>query len=355
MNGEDQDRPPLAFKLLISLVSVILLLVAAEGLASVLLAWKDVQDESGMREELHCQHDPDLGWTHTPSVHIGDLYGRHRDLTTNARGLRALEEYTDEIPDGRYRVICVGDSFTLGYGVDDEATYEAEMEAQQPRIQALNMGQGGYGVDQAYLWYRRDAEDLEHDLVVFAYIAPDFDRMTSTRFNGLYSKPVLRAQEGRLIVDGVPVPDDFSGGGQSPVFERLALSDLLRRATREERREETLEQVGTPLAFREVAELMIADLVALCEQRGSALVLVQLPLLDSIAGRPREVSAWMRGVARSHDVPFFNLAGRFEALPSAERELYYQEDGHYNALGNRLVAQELLLRMAETVPGFPGS
>ncbi|MEM7309312.1 MAG: SGNH/GDSL hydrolase family protein [Planctomycetota bacterium] len=355
----DADAPrrtPTLIKLAVTVVATLVLLIAAEGGAGLLLAWKDSGDVEGIREELHCQYDPDLGWSHRASVHVGDLYGKHRALTTNARGFRATEEYTDEVPEGRYRVICAGDSFTLGYGVDDAATYEAELEAQEPRLQAVNMGQGGYGVDQAYLWYKRDGVRLDADLVLFVFIAPDFERMLDARFNGQYSKPLLRAVDGELQVDNVPVPNDFdAGGGQRAklLFERIALGELLRRATRPNRVEQAMQVAGSPLPFREPAQLMLADLAQTCTSQGSELVLVQLPLLDPLAGRPEEVSAWISDVAAELEVPFVDLSPDFRALPPAEAELYYQPDGHFNALGNRLVAERLLVHLRRVLPSFP--
>ena len=348
-------RRPVALKIALSLLVTGLLLVLLEGVASGLLAWKDAGDE-GIREELHCRYDPDLGWSHRPSVRVADLYGPGRSLTTNARGLRALEEYTAQVPEGRYRIVCVGDSFTLGYGVDDRATYEAELEAQEPRIQAVNMGQGGYGVDQAYLWYLRDGTALEADLVLFVFIPPDFDRMLDRRFNGLYSKPLLVARDGQLAVENVPVPNDFAGGGGGRAgrwFPRLALGDLLRRLGRGDRAARRQAEVGAPLAFAEVGELMLADLAARCRERDTPLVLVQLPLRDRLAGRAGEVSAWVRGVSGKLGVPFLDLNPDLDRIPDAERELYYKEDGHFNALGNRLIARLLLEDLRGVLPAFP--
>ena len=59
-----------------------------------------------------------------------------------------------------------------------------------PRLETLNMGQGGYGVDQAYLWYKRDAAKFEHQVHLLAFITDDFVRMQSDRFRG-YGKPVI--------------------------------------------------------------------------------------------------------------------------------------------------------------------
>jgi hypothetical protein len=61
------------------------------------------------------------------------------------------------------------------------------------------MGQGGYGVDQAYLWYKRDGTKIEHNIQLFAFIESDFDRMRSAAFLG-YSKPRLTVTGGQLSI-----------------------------------------------------------------------------------------------------------------------------------------------------------
>jgi lysophospholipase L1-like esterase len=350
-----QGAPSLAARIAFASVANLLGLLALEGVLSVALSLKDARDEPLVREALHSRHDPDLGWSHKPSVYVGDLYGPGKSLSTNALGLRAREEYTREVPAGRYRVLCVGDSFTLGYGVDDSATYEAKLEALDPRLQVVNMGQGGYGVDQAYLWYQRDGARLEHDLVVFAFIAPDFERMLDERFNDVLEKPLLRAQNGALAVENTPVPEG-SGGAGGLLLKALrgtALGELYRRLT--ERGTPLVHpDAGKPLPFLEVGELVLQDLVRLTRERRSALALVQLPLRDRVSGRPIEVSAWVHNIANRAGVPFLDLTEAFDALPKGDAELYYQPDGHLNALGNALVAEHLREGLARSVPGFPG-
>jgi len=348
--------PPLWAKLLFAACAMVPLLFALEGAASIALAWKDARDEPIVLEMLHCRHDPDLGWSHKPAVRVRDLYGDGLTLTTNSLGLRSKEEYDFEVPEGRYRVICVGDSFTLGYGVDDEATYEAALEAAEPRLQAVNMGQGGYGVDQAFLWYKRDGAKLDHDLLLFVFIAPDWDRMLDDRFNDELPKPVLRTHNGKVEAANVPVPEvpvDAAGGKGvtlKDVFARLKVRDLLNRAGREPA---SPVPSTAPLPYRELGELMLADLQRLATERGSALALVQLPLRDRVSGRPVDVASWLQGVSDRLGVPFIDLTLAFDDLPPGEAELYYRPDGHYNALGNRLVAQLLLERLPGAVPGFP--
>jgi hypothetical protein len=92
----------------------------------------------------------------------------------------------------------------LGFGVDDDHSWCKLLESLDQRLETVNMGQAGYGVDQAYLWYKRDAGTIRHHVHLFAPIVDDFRRMESGTFFGGYSKPFL--EEGSLVVKNVPVP-----------------------------------------------------------------------------------------------------------------------------------------------------
>jgi lysophospholipase L1-like esterase len=55
------------------------------------------------------------------------------------------------------RIAVVGDSFTFGLEVRYEDTWPYQLErALGPEFRVLNLGVDGYGVDQAFLRYRRD-------------------------------------------------------------------------------------------------------------------------------------------------------------------------------------------------------
>jgi hypothetical protein len=179
--------------------------------------------------------------------------------------------------------------------------------------------------------------------------------MLTARFGGRLEKPLLRVADGALVVENVPVPESPpAGSGRAERFrKRLATFDLLQRLTRADHAAEAQAVAGSALPYRAVGEAVLAELARLADARGAQLALVQLPLRNRLAGRPVEVAAWVAGVAGRLEVPFFDLAPAFDALPPAERELYYAADGHFNALGNRLLAGLMLERLRAGVPGFP--
>src|SRR3989338_2921102 len=153
--------------LMIALTSVSLL-VFVEGLCSfVLLIWElPYLRPAVSHENFHVQYDPDLGWVNAPNVSVPDLYRPGVGIHINSQSLRADREYTKEVPAGMTRAICLGDSFTMGFGVRDDQTWCHLLTRISRDLETLNMGQGGYGLDQAYLRYRRDGEKFDHNIAI---------------------------------------------------------------------------------------------------------------------------------------------------------------------------------------------
>ncbi len=82
----------------------------------------------------------------------------------------------------------------------------AQLEQLSPTIEAVNMGSGAYGVDQMYLFYKRDGIALGTNLLVVAFVEDDFKRMTSDTFRLVRPKPQLVVRGNTLALSNVPVP-----------------------------------------------------------------------------------------------------------------------------------------------------
>jgi hypothetical protein len=314
-----------------------------------------------MREESHSRYDPDLGWSHRPGLRIEGMYGEGTVFTTNRQGFRAREDFGKAVPEGRYRVIALGDSFTMGYGVDDESSYAARMRAFCPALQTVNMGQGGYGVDQDYLWYKRDGTKLDAQVLLFAFVAEDFFRMAGDTFIG-YPKPVLRARDGKLAVENVPVPQAWESRTTLHRARTFMESLAVVRAGQwirgkfggqgaERKAYEFYGTVGDQVFA--AAKLAFDDLAAVSKARGQHFVLVYLPASYLLAHEPSREAKWLESYSRASGVPFINLTADFEQLTPAEIARMYRPDYHYSDEGNRFVARALLRHLGAKLPGFP--
>ena len=342
----------------INVVILGLILVVIEGIASYVLLARDIMTTHSIAERRHTKYDPDLGWVNEPSVHIPDMYGPGVYLKTNTQGFRNSHDFDTLVPSGKYRIICSGDSFTLGYGVDNDHTWCQLLTSLDLRLESLNMGQGGYGVDQAYLWYKRDASKLESQVHLLAFITADFYRMQSDRFLR-YGKPVIDIEKGMLVVKNVPVPRgayDFSWlASNTQNLGRLRAVELLERVflkmgfvpdnkgrlSEKKRNEKT----------REVLRKTFEDLKRLNEERSSRLALVYLPTLYEIKDDyPQEWMEFIEKESRALDIPLINVLGAFRSLPHEDvvnmfiREgqiKYPGAPGHLNDQGNAFVARTI--------------
>ncbi|HXI19594.1 MAG TPA: hypothetical protein VNH46_00830, partial [Gemmatimonadales bacterium] len=289
-----------------------------EGFASLgLLVWDVAHSHQvPLAERLHTRYDTLLGWVNRPDVSLPDMYGPGIGLTTNPQGFRGSQPVTPTVPPGQRRIVCSGDSFTLGYGVADDRTWCARLGQLLPGVEAVNMGQGGYGIGQAYLWYARDGA-FEHQLQLFAFIYNDLDRMVADQFLG-YPKPVLRLQDGSLAVANVPVPRQtrfrrFLHNVATRVRE-LRLGEGLRRLASGTERPRSVRQDSL---HWQVAEAVFDRLARLDRRRGSGLVLVYLPARPDLQpSRLDNRRRWLAQYAARTGVRAIDLTPELRALPA---------------------------------------
>lgn len=330
-----------------------LVLVFLEGLSSVSYIAIRLFRDRAIAEERHTRYDPELGWVSEPNLSLPDMYGKGIYLHTNAQGFRGSLPVPPAVPAGHRRAICSGDSYTLGYGVDDDHTWCHLLAALTPGLETVNMGQGGYGVDQAYLWYRRDAAALRSQTHLFAFITNDFQRMQSNVFIG-YGKPLLALRGDGLAVTNLPVPRPAPLArwlsGHSGHFEMLATVRLARAVAGKLGKPPALSTLDGEAA-QAVAGRLFETLQALDRARGSRLLLVYLPTPADF--RTCESDLWRAFTAdkaRALGVPVLDLVAALRRLPAAEADRffikssethYFGAAGHYTAAGNAWVAREV--------------
>jgi hypothetical protein len=345
----------LALKLILfNLLVVVLAFLLIEGIASSLVFYRTLENTKPVAERLHTRYDPELGWVNIPNTTLENMYGPGLSVRINAQGFRSDEDFSREIPEGKVRLICSGDSFTFSFGVDNAQTWCHLLSTYNPRLQTVNMGQGGYGIDQAYLWYKRDGDLLEHDINLFAFITADFDRMQRGIFLG-YGKPVLKVEIDELIIDNVPVPrQGFILPWTTPRYQ-AALGELrsvqILRQTFFQNQDSGRPPIDEP-EVQAVAEKILEDLVRLNRARGSRLVLVYLPTYSSHRPDPKTDTRrrYIRQGAAANDVILIDLVEDFRKLPEDEIEALFIPNGaidfpgaagHYSARGNEYIARRL--------------
>jgi len=178
--------------------------------------WADVLAHNGAlleRTSLKGSYlvaDETLGWVIRPDRRSAD--DRYFSSVEGLRSSRPGEVFAARAP--RRRVAIVGDSFTFGLEVGFEDTWGYRLErALGPDAQVLNFGVDGFGVDQAYLRYRRDVRAWRPDVVIFGLITHDLYRSMATytflSFPGWpfpFAKPRFVVRDDGLSLLNVPLP-----------------------------------------------------------------------------------------------------------------------------------------------------
>lgn len=156
--------------------------------------------------------DAALGWVYRPGEHqVRKTDGKDWDFRTNAAGLRAPEGYgAGNRGANESRILLLGDSFTLGWGLDSHETFASVLEerlAKEGRpATVIPAGTEGYSTDQECLWLENRGVAYQPNVVVVLPYANDV---------------VWNAQE-RYLAFGKPRFDDAAGTASTATDHRSA-------------------------------------------------------------------------------------------------------------------------------------
>jgi lysophospholipase L1-like esterase len=141
--------------------------------------------------------NPDLSFAHVPN---SSAFLMGVPFAINSRGLRD-REYSLEKPADVYRIVMLGDSTTVGWGVPAEQTVAKILErrlnqscaAGRCRFEVLNAGVGNYDTVQEYNHYLTYDRAFHPDLVLLEYFINDAEPVPRERHYFLIGKSYLVA------------------------------------------------------------------------------------------------------------------------------------------------------------------
>jgi|GEM_PF-1852354 len=120
------------------------------------------------------EFDFELFWKYKPNQVISAPEIFKEPIRINNFGFRG-KDFQIEKPKGVYRIICLGDSVTAGFGVSDQGAYPAQLEAMLKRIypdcqmEVINLGVTGYSSFQGRNLFLKLGEKLKPDLVIIGF------------------------------------------------------------------------------------------------------------------------------------------------------------------------------------------
>ena len=170
------------------------------------------------------QFHPTLGWEKEPGKTSRKKTSEF-DVTfaINERGLRG-PIVPFEKADGETRIVFAGDSFCLGYTVEERDLFleilAARLRSEGRNLSAVNGGTEGYSIDQEALWFRDEGMRYAPDLAILCFYPNDVFWSGESSYLR-YPKPLLGE-------NGVPTNLPLSDPGRESWFAtRTALGKLI--------------------------------------------------------------------------------------------------------------------------------
>lgn len=162
-------------------ISLVILSVGLGLLAvEVILRIPAVNRLAEYSPEMHLYRtDSAVGWSHQPNMRMNwntDNLGDNDiqvEVKINSLGLRD-KEHAYRKPDGSFRILILGDSFTEALQVPLEMAYPTRLEAclndrLAAPIEVINGGVSSYGLGEEYLQYINEGVKYDPDLVLVAF------------------------------------------------------------------------------------------------------------------------------------------------------------------------------------------
>jgi hypothetical protein len=327
-----------------------------EGAASAYMFVRDRKGSNPPQRLVRPRTLPDtlLGWRNDTSYAKADEYGKGIALHTTADGLRATPTGDSSAGVG---IVCSGDSFTFGAGVADHQTWCALLSSALPGVRTFDMGQDLHGLDQTWLWYRRDGARYPHRLQVLAVTNAALERAAAGDDAGWF-KPHFELDGDRLAVRNVPVPRQTREALEDAAFERgldeLRIVQAVQRLPGLDPVRRRAERVD---AKQPVFEAMLRELAAHHRARGTRLVLAYLPTTQDVrSDRLDARRRWLAEAATRQGLALIDLTPTFRAQRGDSLDLAFvsrtspivspRAAGQYSALGHALVARTLAPELA---------
>lgn len=255
-------------------------------------------------------------------------------VTTNSLGLRG-KDVRIEKTEGIYRILVLGDSYTVGERVSDEDTFPAQLEKMLSRVEVINAGHSCYSTREEYEYLAEKGLILNPDMVILAWFPNDITELSrefswrdllKEHYKYEPWKSYLRSfaiyNALRFIISdnfiklkfGHFVPkediDIFSGQeteGAKKLWERC---------------------FGYILKIKN-----------LC--RGKKFLLVILPDYPQFKNAGFKPQQKLRTFAKINGIDFIDIAERFKLETNIGISYLLPKDPHFSVFGNHLVAEEI--------------
>lgn len=268
--------------------------------------------------------DPDLGHEHLRNA-AATLQGVR--IRINSFGMRGGEPDLSDTK--RKRVMFLGSSMTLGWGVEEDKIMPSLIGQElKDQVQVFNAGIGNYNTHRYVTLFDRRLKGLKPDVVVVQYFIRDAEDLEAGGGNFI----LRHSQLAVAVYDLCQMAINVHKGGQG-------LVDHYRNVYAQD-------SVG----LRKMKTAM-ARLQELSRQEHFSVILAMAPESHQIDPYPFQfVNDAVKQIARQYGWAYVDFTPRLRSVPA--QDLWVMPgDPHYNALGHQIMAEALLPYLRSALTG----
>lgn len=271
--------------------------------------------------------DSQVGYEHRADV-SARLMGV--EISTNSFGLRGDATMLQK-PNDTYRVVVVGDSITLGWGVPGDETYPAQLERllntappggfpQDVHYEVLNLGVGNYNTVQEVARLRNVGLQFDPDLILLGYFIND-------------AEPTPQPRHGFLIENSYLYTFVISRMRQFDVQDgaRLSYDEYYRGLYADDR------------PGWQATQAALRDLVEIGHERGIPVAVFIIPELHDLSSTYpfADIHQILLDTAAGLGLPAVDLYPAFGGYSPEEDLWVTPTDAHHNAVAQAMLAQAI--------------
>lgn len=282
----------------------------------------------------------------------------------NSLGWRASKEYSFE-KQAEHRILFLGDSFTYGFGVNDDQTFafltEKHLLDEHISVEVINAGCSGKGTDFAVKLFQVWGDKFNPDLTVVCFTANDFiDNERGEYFSvspdGEITPKVLQRSKGvaKTILYHLPGYNWLISWSQAAnLVKEAGVKWFLRNTDPIALKEGGLivtypvhQQGYANEENKRLTEVYLRQLLKSVKQSGSSLMIIYVPMYKEVEdyrhqGHRSNDELAILDIAKKLKVTAIPLTPVLAASGKPTDQLYFNNDGHWNASGHALVARYL--------------
>jgi hypothetical protein len=294
-------------------------------------------------------------WHTTPEYHI--------NIQINSKGVRASENIPYEKPDGVKRIVVLGDSFGIGYGVNLEDTFSNQMKIHLEdagiKCEIVNLSVSGHGTSEQLITLKEQGFLYRPDLVLLAWHGSDL--ADNVRANLYQLKDGNLVQKNTAYLPGVKIREFLF---QFAVYRLLAGYSHMYSCMRENaahlikytvlpairslsgdgsRQEPSPDAVERAVLYRkDLAIALLKQIRQECVSHNANLLILDIPFRHSRT----EFTSTFPENKTAEDFNVFcpiELFGEYRG-----QKLYWEEShGHFTPLGCRIIGEGLAKTILE--------